>query len=367
MTLSIRRTLASVHRWTGMSIGVVAAFFALTGLGLVFRPQLQPVVDHALQQSSRCDRLRSLDELIASSRSVHPSGALRQLELTSGGRGTTVIRYADLQGVYVDACTGVVLGQQERWGGLFGTIEKLHRWRFLEDADRAELFAGCISLAMGIVLVLGGLVLWWPRSRAQLRAALRPPRGLSGLALDVKLHRTLGAYAAVVLLVSAMASWTMSFDWARHAVYGMTQSPPPAKKPRAVDAGGPASAEALLSRTLQLAPGADTITIAYPRKAGDPVEVGVIEHDAPHPNARTVLYLDPASARVLRYEPYSQSPIGYKVYRWLVSLHMGYVGGLFGQAVLFCAMACIPVLVFTGIRSWLRRKYAGSRLAARRV
>ncbi|MEO0953152.1 MAG: PepSY-associated TM helix domain-containing protein, partial [Pseudomonadota bacterium] len=184
----------------------------------------------------------------------------------------------------------------------------------------------------------------------------RLPRGLEGQAFDVKLHRTLGAYAALVLLVSAMASWTMTFNWARQLVYDVTLSSPPEKKPRAIKMGRPAGGEALLSRTLQVVPDAETITIVYPRKAGDPVEVSVIERDAPHPNARTMLYLDPVSAGTLRYEPYSASSPGYKVYRWLVSLHMGYVGGLLGQTLLFCAMATIPVLALTGMRSWIRRR-----------
>jgi vanillate O-demethylase ferredoxin subunit len=149
----------------------------------------------------------------------------------------------------------------------------------------------------------------------------------------------------------------MTFDWARTVVYGITRSTPPSGKPRTADpARAPASSEALLSGVLRVVPTADAITLAYPRKPGDPVEVIVIEREAPHPNARTMVYLDPATARVLRHEPYASSPAGYKLYRWLCSLHMGYIGGPFGQLVLLAAMACVPALAFTGIRSWLRRK-----------
>jgi vanillate O-demethylase ferredoxin subunit len=343
-----------------MTVGIAAVYFALTGLGMLFKPQLQPIVDHALQQASSCTSRLPLDDLIARSRSLHPSGAVRQVETAPGGLGVTIVRYADLQGVYVDSCTGAVLGEQARWGGVFGTIEKLHRLRFLESSDLSELISGSVSVIMGTVLVLGGLTLWWPRSKAQLRHAFKLPRGLKGLALDLKLHRLLGAYAALVLLASSMASWTMTFDWARQVAYDVTMSAPPAGKPRAVASSAPpADSEALLSRVLQIVPAADSITLAYPRASGDPVEVIVIQRNAPHPNARTMVYLDPATASVLRYEPYASSPAGYKLYRWLTSLHMGYVGGPVGQLMLLGAMACVPVLAFTGIRSWLRRRRLG--------
>lgn len=357
MTPSTRRTLAAVHRWTGMTIGILATYFALTGLSMLFKPQLQPFVDKALRPTAICNSRLPLDDLIARSRRLHPSGAVRQVELAAAGRGETVVRYADLEGVFVDPCTGAVLGQQARWGGLFGTIEKLHRLRFLESSDISELVSGSASLVMGTVLAIGGLALWWPRNRLQLRNALKLPRGLKGLPFDVKLHRTLGGYAALVLLASAVASWTMTFDWARAIAYTITRSSPPAAKPRAADAGGAAAtSEALLSEVLRIVPTADSITLGYPRKPGEPVEVIVIERAAPHPNARTMVYLDPATARILRYEPYASSPAGYKLYRWLCSLHMGYIGGVLGQLVLLAAMACVPVLAFTGIRSWLRRR-----------
>ena len=340
-----------------MTVGIVATYFAMTGLGMLFKPQLQPIVEQVRQPTATCGSRLPLDDLIALSRGLHPSGAVRQVELTAGGRGVTTVRYADLQGVYVDPCTGALLGQQARWGGPFGTIEKLHRLRFLESSDVSELVAGSVSLVMATVLAVGGLVLWWPRSRAQLRQAFKLPRGLKGLAFDVKLHRTLGGYAALVLLASAVASWTMTFDWARGMAYTVTRSTPPAAKPRVADAGtARAGSEALMSAVLRVVPTADSITLAYPRKPGDPVEVIVIERDAPHPNARTMVYLDPATAGVVRYEPYASSPAGYKLYRWLCSLHMGYIGGPIGQLALLAAMACVPVLAFTGIRSWLRRR-----------
>jgi vanillate O-demethylase ferredoxin subunit len=187
---------------------------------------------------------------------------------------------------------------------------------------------------------------------------------LKGAAFEMHLHRAAGVYAAVVLLSTAFAAWTFTFEWARAGLYAITLSAAPARKPVSSAAPGdatPSTLEAFLARTLEAVPQADQITLVLPRKPRDAVEVQVIERDAPHPNARTVVYLDRHTAQVLRVEPYATSSAGHKAYRWLASLHMGYVGGVAGQLVQAAAMWMVPFLLVTGIRSHLRKRRAPAR------
>jgi vanillate O-demethylase ferredoxin subunit len=87
----------------------------------------------------------------------------------------------------------------------------------------------------------------------------------------------------------------------------------------------------------------------------DAVEIYAIERGAPHPNARSYVYLNPYTADVLRFEPYAASSAGNRIYRWLGSLHTARVGGLPVQLLLFAGILGVPVLAYTGIRSALRR------------
>ena len=80
----------------------------------------------------------------------------------------------------------------------------------------------------------------------------------------------------------------------------------------------------------------------------------MIAADAPHPNARSYAWFDAATGALLRFEPYAASSEGSKAYRWLSSLHMGHIGGALGQAVLFLGVLGVPLLAYTGIRSYLR-------------
>jgi vanillate O-demethylase ferredoxin subunit len=59
---------------------------------------------------------------------------------------------------------------------------------------------------------------------------------------------------------------------------------------------------------------------------------------------------------VVRYVPYAASSAGNKLYFWTLSLHTGHVGGLAGQLVLLAGALSVPLLAYTGISSYLRRR-----------
>jgi uncharacterized iron-regulated membrane protein len=332
---------------------------AVTGLLMVFRPQLEPVVERGLRDVGSCHARRPLDELIASARRVHPDSALTRIEILEGGYGATTIRFADAMGVYVNPCTGSVLGQRRQWGGFFSTIEQWHRLRFVDNPDVTELIGGSVSLLLALIMVVGGVLLWWPPSLRALRSSFKFRWHLSGRAFERSLHRSVGTYAGLILLMSAATSLTFTFDWARNALFLATGSRVPAPRP-AVTATGAAMlpSETFMGRVCSMLPNAREITITYPRKPRDAVEIYAIERGASHPNARSYIHLNPYTAEVLRFEPYAASSTGNKVYRWLGSLHTGKVGGWPVQLLLFAGIFGVPVLAYTGIRSALRRKPA---------
>jgi vanillate O-demethylase ferredoxin subunit len=96
--------------------------------------------------------------------------------------------------------------------------------------------------------------------------------------------------------------------------------------------------------------------IHLPQKPRDPIEIFIIAADAPHANARTYLFLDAHDGHVLSFTPYAAMGRGSKIYYWMLSVHTGEVGGVFGQAILFLGAAGALVLGYTGIRTWLRRR-----------
>jgi uncharacterized iron-regulated membrane protein len=94
----------------------------------------------------------------------------------------------------------------------------------------------------------------------------------------------------------------------------------------------------------------------YPRKPGEPIEVFAVDRAAPHGEARSYLFLDAVSGKVLSFQPYAGLSAGRKLYYWMLAIHTGRAGGWPVDLVLFVGMLGVPAMAYTGIESYLRSR-----------
>ena len=279
-----------------------------------------------------------------------------------------MVRFSDGDQVYVDGCSGKVLGAQPRYGGLYGTVESLHKFRFA-PAVAAKPIIGTTSLLLASVLVVGGVFAWWPRRRSAWRHALTLDRKLTGRAFTLRLHTTVGVYASAIIFVVALTAVPLSLGWAKNALFvatrtsDMTQDAPPppiaAKKlERRISMQAAFSeARALVGGPLLWA------SVHYPAK-GEPIEIGIVQRSAPHGDARNYVYIDPRSAKVIAFRPYATLNAGSKLYYWALALHTGHVGGVAVQLLMLAGMLGVVTLGYAGIDSFLRKTFRRRKSAA---
>jgi len=55
----------------------------------------------------------------------------------------------------------------------------------------------------------------------------------------------------------------------------------------------------------------------------------------------------------LRAQPFAEAPLGFRVYYWMMALHLGAVGGWAWRAVLLFGAPAVPFLAWTGLASYL--------------
>ncbi len=126
--------------------------------------------------------------------------------------------------VYVNQYTGEVIGKDERLP-FFRTVFRLHRWLMDSNPGEGKVFWGKIVVGAStlafVVILLTGLVIWWPRNRKmlgnRLQIALR--KGKNRFWYD--LHVAGGFYAMLLLLVMALTGLTWSFEWYRNGAYSL--------------------------------------------------------------------------------------------------------------------------------------------------
>lgn len=112
--------------------------------------------------------------------------------------------------VAVDPYSTKVLGHWDRRDGLYDLADKIHGTLLIGDfGDRLiEIAAG-----FGIVLVVTGLYLWWPRVGRGLGSVLVPQLAARGRQLWKSLHLTIGVYASLFLVVFLLSGLTWAGIW----------------------------------------------------------------------------------------------------------------------------------------------------------
>lgn len=361
----VRRYLLPIHRWVGLSAGLLLAWMALTGAGMALQPQLAPRIDRALLVVDHCVEPLPLDVLADAARAAHPAGQANFLWLRPDSTASAMLRFTDNATVYLDPCSGAPLGQQHKYGGVFGRLEQLHRFKFIANGS---LVTGTGVIVAVLGLLLGGLGLWW---------ASRPPAGLparaaatqrSPRARALRRHRSVGIWALVIVLASALTGLPKALDWYHAAVLalaGSTPEPPPPTSAAVDPQSSLISLQDAWTRVRAVVPEVQEARLYVPRKAGTAIEVELIERGAPHTQAYTRVYLDAHSGEVLQLRPYSRSSAGHKLLGWMLAWHRGLLGGAAGQLVLIGGMLAVLFLAWTGVSSDLRRRFARSASAAR--
>ncbi|MDB5673291.1 MAG: hypothetical protein JWM65_273 [Sphingomonas bacterium] len=351
-----RRKLTPVHRWAGLTIGLVVMLSALTGAGMAFRDQLEPIFYPGVARTAPCAAPLSLDALAASARRLHPAGTLDYLRVRREADAPVAARFLNKDTLYLDRCTGAASASQNRYQGFFGVLEWLHRGQW---AKVGGWVMGTGALALIVLLGGIGVYLWWPRKPRRFSQGFTVSRKMKGPAFNIGLHRAVGAWVAVPLLLSALTGLPNAFDGLHDAIVsldGKAESKPVSAVP--ADPRAPRPALAAAWRTIdRLAPNASEVLIHVARGPRDPLEIYIIEAGAPHANARSYLWIDAWSGRVIDYVPYSRMGAGSRLYFWMLSLHTGEVGGLVGQLVLFLGAIGALALGYTGISAYVRRRF----------
>jgi vanillate O-demethylase ferredoxin subunit len=356
--LSRRDLVLPVHRWLALTLGLIVLASAVTGAGMAFRKELDPLVYSRMLHASTCGGRLPLDAFVARARAAHPKGQVDYVRVFERADAPVILRFTNKDTFYFDGCNGEVLGQQNRYEGVFGHLEQIHKFAFVPNGGWVM---GTGALTLVLALVGGGLVVWWPRRPRRLRDVLKLNTALKGRAFELDLHRTLGAYAAIPLTLSAMTGLPTAFEWVRHGVDAIAGTPvekaPASTPPNGAGRGKAAkiSLEQAWREAQALSPHPQEALLHLAGKARSPIEIFIIGADAPHADARTYLYLDAYSGKVLKFAPYKDMGLGEKIYYWALAVHTGEVGGVFGQFLLFLGALSVPVLAYTGANSYLRR------------
>lgn len=387
----LRRALFWLHLATGVAVGVVVLIMAVTGTLLTFQKQMTAWADlrgldgrppdGAAAARLPIDSLVARASALAGASSGEVVGAAPRptaVTVRNGAEMPVEIAFGRERRVFVNAYTGAVLGEGSRgMRGFFTLVTDWHRWLAMagERRETGKAITGAANLAF-LFIVLSGLYLWIPRSRAALRGVVAFRRGLSGKARDFNWHNVIGIWSAIPLAIVVASATVISYPWATALVYRMHGETPPApasppggaQRPRDPSTGGLDAMVRTAQRVADERMGEwRTIALTLPTADTGRVQLALDRGTGGEPQKRATLTLDRATGAERKWEPFATLTPARRTRSVLRFAHTGEVLGPVGQLVAGLASLGTAFLVYTGVALALRRLWAWRRRRERVV
>ncbi|HEY0946690.1 MAG TPA: PepSY-associated TM helix domain-containing protein [Opitutaceae bacterium] len=358
------------HFWAGLLITPVLILLALTGGLYVFQKELRQATRPAWYRVDPPPGAakQSYAARVAAAKAALPDGwefdafnespdprAADELVFETDDGPQHIHRF-----VYVDPYRARVLGFYDFERSFFGTVIRLHTQLLAGTAGRLILE---VATCWGIVSLLTGLLLWWPRGKEKLWGVWLP-RLRRGARIALRdLHTLPGLYLAAAAFAIMVTGLLYTPVWGKAAFAGLFfggQLPPayvsPPKSTPLPEGATPAGIDAVVAEArrhypfpefrLQAphAPGASWVLYG-PTQTGD-LDDGVV-------------YVDATTGRTLATIDYPSLKPGAKVALMFYSIHTGSVFGTPTKVLAVIACLVIVAMSVTGVWMWWRRRPAG--------
>lgn len=345
----LRATLAWLHLWVGLGVGLVFAVVGLSGTVLVFHDDL----------------LRWQHPQLAAFEPVADGGVLARVLASETPRGLGSVQfprermpvwlgfYDDGRRVYFAPDDGRVLLERSEHDDALLWLHELHT--HLLGGETGEAVLGVIGwISLGLLLT--GLYLWWPRRGrmlAQLRVFNGPP-----VRRWMTWHRSSGVVLLPLVLLATLTGVGMIYhEAARGLLTGLFGGGAiPAAPVRAAPAGATVDWPRVLERARSALPSAALTRASAPADGSGVVGFRARGHGEWHPNGRSTVHVDLAGREVLLAHDATAQPLGARMTEAIYPLHIGSVGGAAVKWLTALGGLMPAFLLVTGFLFWRRRR-----------
>ncbi len=365
-----RILLRRIHLWLGLSLGILFAVLGLTGSALVFYVEidaaLHPQTRAAAQAAPGWDSPiwdRALATVTTAWPERHGEWRFEATDTLAAvpARYSSAGHHGPRAMIWLSP-DGRQIVRQDSWGRYLMTwLYELHMDLLAGDTGRQVV--GWSGVAM-LVLLLTGVLAWWPRGSWRKALALKPRAVPLRRLRD--LHKLAGLIGLPFLFLLTGTGALLALPDEKNWVLERTLSPidaVPATRSLA-DGRPPLPLSAILAAAHRAVPDARLVWIEIPGAADAPIRLRVRVPGDPSPRfPRSYIHVDRYSAKILAVVDYRRGDPSSSFNTWLHPLHDAAIGGL-PTRILAVLIGLLPgFLLITGFLHWRRRR--ARRLAAR--
>jgi uncharacterized iron-regulated membrane protein len=385
---TVRKVLVFSHRWLAILLGIALLLVVLSGVVLLYEPEINRVVNpHLYDTTESADPLTHSEALAALKREA-PSFKPADVVDSHGVYFVYDLDYE--RQAYVDPGSGRLLGIDDPRDGVMGFLYNLHLCGlsckgyagylpFLEKPahifGNEELTVGGLILGITGLLLLflaaTGVVVWWPGIKRFFSRGLRLRRKRGTYAFNYDLHNVVGIAALPFLVMWGLTGAHFEFKQVSELWYAVL--PGSAGEEREVfskpQPGKSVSMDEAVAISRRTVPDGRFVSITVPdMKAKDStffsyLAVGNDPYDHGIWPGNVGVTIDRYSGEAtVTYPTQPNPPLSAQIVDdWFYPLHAGtFINGWWRIVWLVIGLAPL-VLAVTGVVTWLMRRHKGRR------
>lgn len=386
------------HFYAGLIVAPFMLILAITGAIYLFNDEINDALYGELRIVAIHDMRQPLSRLVAAAEASVPGGKATRIDTWAAADRSAQIYVTPADGaprrVFVDPGTAAALGSYVYGRTLVGFADGAHGSLLM-----GEVGDGVVELAAcwGVVLIVTGVFLWWPRGTNRVAEALSPKLAATGRTFWKSLHAVTGVWIGALVLFLILTGLPWANVWGgllkqgieiagigypeSHRGHGSTlpsatvkqtigeapwtveDAPMPASEDHSAHHGGMASVAAPAAATeIGIDRAAEILTAAgmtHPYRMtlpSGPTGVFTAYTYPDKPEGQRTIHIDQYSGKILGDVSFGDYGVAAKAVELGVQLHMGNYFGLPNQIVMLLACVGVVMLSVTGpVMWWLRR------------
>ncbi|WP_316746641.1 PepSY-associated TM helix domain-containing protein [Pedobacter gandavensis] len=362
-----KKVIRQIHLWLGLSSGLVVFILGITGATYAFQYEIKDLVykDRLYVEPGK-SRLPLSVLLPIAVEAIGKDHKISRAELSQAPGRTYMFRalkvdkkafgywnyYQYFDKVYLNPYTGKVVFQENAKAEFFTVVLAFHMNLLL--GDLVGHFIIRWSVVCFVILLLSGIVLWWPKNwkLKQLKKSFQVKWNAKFKRLNYDMHNVFGFYSFLVLMIIALTGLMWSFELTTEKkvkVFSDTTQLP-----------GLIPMDPIMDQALKASPETAYFLFNFPAAKSGTVNVSAYP-DKKHMYDRQQYRFDRYSGQLLlKGLSFEKLSAGDKLIALNYDLHTGSVLGITGKILAFFAGLIAAGLPVTGFLIWWKRGKAAT-------
>ncbi|TLM79896.1 PepSY domain-containing protein [Microbulbifer harenosus] len=365
----MRKTFFILHKYAGLTLGLLLALIGLTGSLLVFDHVLDEQLAPHTVRFNPSNQPASYAEILSAAQAAVPGNPAPTRLMTQRQAGSPhVVRFPTPEGapgpleVSVSPTDAEVLAIRT-WGTSDYTMTWLYRLHYtLLAGKNGKIVVGFMGLLL-MLFCITGAVLWWPKAlragKDRWKRAFSISRSGNRFRFYFDIHKVIGIYFLPLLLMVSFSGVALVFPVQVEAVIGSVfkLDPLPTLPGSHADTGTPISPDQAVAIGERMFPGGTLKRIYLPRDNKDSYGLTFRAAGEAWSNyGASIVRIDQYSGEVLMSQDVTEIPLGNKILRWQFPLHNGDALGIVGRWLVLLT-GLTPALLFgTGTYLWWQKR-----------